>query len=41
MPWGKPGGGAPIRTKSGNVAADYNKRKVSRIVSSRKMFLMY
>lgn len=41
MPWGKPGGGAPIRTKSGNLAADYSKRKVSRIVSSRKMFLMF
>lgn len=41
QPWGKPGAGAPIRTKSGNVAADYGKRKVSRIVSSRKMFLMF
>ncbi|XP_071141203.1 golgin subfamily A member 6-like protein 22 isoform X4 [Mytilus edulis] len=27
QPWGKPGAGAPIRTKSGNVAADYGKRK--------------
>ncbi|KAJ7379535.1 post-embryonic retina morphogenesis in camera-type eye [Desmophyllum pertusum] len=25
-PWGRPGGGAPIRTQSGNVVADYKKR---------------
>lgn len=24
-PWGRPGGGAPIRTQSGNVVADYKK----------------
>ena len=27
QPWGKPGAGAPIRTRSGNVVADYSKRK--------------
>ncbi|XP_069100936.1 coiled-coil domain-containing protein 66-like isoform X3 [Argopecten irradians] len=26
-PWGRPGAGAPIRTKSGNVAADYKTRQ--------------
>ena len=24
-PWGRPGAGAPIRTQSGNVVADYKK----------------
>lgn len=24
-PWGRPGGGAPIRTQSGSVVADYKK----------------
>jgi len=24
-PWGRPGGGAPIRTQSGNAVADYKK----------------
>lgn len=24
-PWGRPGGGAPVRTQSGNIVADYKK----------------
>lgn len=24
-PWGRPGGGAPVRTQSGNVVTDYKK----------------
>ena len=27
-PWGRPGGGAPIRDRQGNMLNDYNTRKV-------------
>lgn len=36
-PWGKPGAGAPLRTKSGKLAADYRARQVSKCASGRKM----
>lgn len=31
-PWGRPGGGAPIRTQSGNVVADYKKMGLNEAV---------
>ena len=33
-PWGRPGGGAPIRDRQGNMLNDYNTRKVEMLFLS-------
>ena len=40
-PWGRPGAGAPLRTKSGNVAADYKGRQVRKASYAGKVMMMF
>jgi len=28
-PWGRPGAGAPVKDREGNILADFNQRKVA------------
>ena len=35
-PWGRPGAGAPIRTQSGNVVADYKKMHQVNCTASKR-----
>lgn len=38
-PWGRPGAGAPLRSKSGKLAADYRARQVFKCSNGRMMYM--
>lgn len=38
-PWGRPGAGAPLRTRSGKLAADYRARQVFKCSNGRMMYM--
>ena len=40
-PWGRPGAGAPLRTKSGHVVADYKNRQVRKASYAGKVMMMF
>ena len=40
-PWGRPGAGAPLRTRSGHIVADYKNRQVRKASYAGKVMMMY